>query len=65
MLLGLPAAVLSLPFRLLGAPGLLASTSLAANRWRTAALATPIVLIAMLVGTQAVRRSARSSTSRG
>ena len=54
LLLGLPAAALSLPFRLLGAPGLLASTSLAANRWRTAALATPIVLIAMLVGTQAV-----------
>ena len=53
-LLGLPAAAVSLPFRLLGAPGLLASTSLAANRWRTAALATPIVLIAMLVGTQAV-----------
>ena len=53
-LLGLPAAVLSLPLRLLGAPGLLASTSLAANRWRTAALATPIVLIAMLVGTQGV-----------
>jgi putative ABC transport system permease protein len=53
-LLGLPAAALSLPLRLLGAPGLLASTSLAANRWRTAALATPIVLIAMLVGTQGV-----------
>ena len=33
-----------------GAPGLLASTGLAANRWRTAALATPIVLIAMLAG---------------
>ncbi len=29
-------------------------TSLAANRWRSAALATPIVLIAMLVGTQGV-----------
>ncbi len=54
LLLGLPAAALSLPFKLLGAPGLLASTSLAANRWRTAALATPIVLITMLVGTQAV-----------
>ena len=33
-------------------PGLLASTGLAANRWRTAALATPVVLIAMLAGTQ-------------
>ena len=53
-LLGAPAAALSWPMRLLGAPGLLASTSLAANRWRTAALATPIVLIVMLVGTQGV-----------
>jgi putative ABC transport system permease protein len=54
VLLGLPTAALSLPLRFLGAPGLLASTSLATNRWRTAALATPIVLIAMLVGTQAI-----------
>ena len=53
-LLGAPAAALSRPMRLLGAPGLLASTGLAANRWRTAALATPIVLIVMLVGTQGV-----------
>ena len=64
-LLGLPAAALSLPFRLLGAPGLLASTSLAANRWRTAALATPIVLIAMLVGTQGVlQTSSQQHTER-
>ena len=48
-LLGLPAAILAAPLRALGAPGLLASTGLAANRWRSAALATPIVLIAMLV----------------
>jgi putative ABC transport system permease protein len=54
LLLGVPAALLSRPLRLLGAPGLLASTSLSANRWRTAALATPIVLITMLVGTQGV-----------
>ena len=54
VLLGLPAAALSLPFRLFGAPGLLASTSVAANRWRTAALATPVVLIAMLIGTQGI-----------
>ena len=54
VLLGLPAAALSLPLRWLGAPGLLASTGLAANRWRTAALATPVVLITMLVGTQAI-----------
>ena len=53
-LLGLPAAALALPLRRLGASGLLAGTSLAANRWRTAALATPIVLVAMLAGTQAV-----------
>jgi putative ABC transport system permease protein len=53
-LLGLPAALLAAPLRALGAPGLLASTGLAANRWRTAALATPILLIAMLAGTQGV-----------
>ena len=40
-----------------GASGLLASTSLATNRWRTAALATPIVLVAMLAGTQGVVQS--------
>ena len=50
----MPAAVLAWPLRRLGAAGLLASTGLAANRWRTAALATPIVLIAMLVATQGV-----------
>ena len=53
-LLGLPVALLSRPLRLLGAPGLLASTALAANRWRSAALATPILLIAMLVGSQGI-----------
>ena len=53
-LLGVPAALLSRPLRLLGAPGLLASTGPAANRWRSAALATPILLIAMLVGSQGV-----------
>ena len=64
-LLGLPAAALSLPLRLLGAPGLLASTGLAANRWRTAALATPVVLIAMLVGTQGVlQASSQEDTER-
>ena len=52
VLLGVPAAVLAWPLRRLGAAGLLASTGLAANRWRTAALATPIVLIGMLAGTQ-------------
>src|SRR3954447_25743946 len=51
-LLGLPAAVLAWPLRRLGAAGLLAGTGLAANRWRTAALATPIVLVAMLAGIQ-------------
>ena len=53
-LLGVPAALLAWPLRRLGASGLLASTSLAANRWRTAALATPIVLVAMLAGTQGI-----------
>ena len=53
-LLGLPAALLAWPLRRLGASGLLASTSLAANRWRTAALATPVVLVAMLAGTQGI-----------
>ena len=53
-LLGLPAAALARPLRALGPAGLLASTGLAANRRRSAALATPILLIAMLVGTQGV-----------
>ena len=51
-LLGFPAAILAAPLRALGASGLLAATSLAANRWRTAALATPIVLVVMLAGIQ-------------
>jgi putative ABC transport system permease protein len=51
-LLGIPAAALAAPLRRLGAPGLLAATGLSANRWRTAALATPIVLVAMLAGIQ-------------
>jgi putative ABC transport system permease protein len=53
-LLGVPAAAIALPLRRLGAAGLLAGTGLAANRWRTAALGSPIVLIAMLVGTMGV-----------
>ena len=53
-LLGLPAALLAWPLRRFGASGLLASTGLAANRWRTAALATPVVLVAMLAGTQGI-----------
>jgi putative ABC transport system permease protein len=56
-LLGVPAAVLAVPLRRLGAAGLLAGTGLAANRWRTAALATPIVLVTMLVGIQGVVES--------
>ncbi len=56
-LLGLPAAALGRPLRRLGASGLLAGTGLSANRWRTAALAMPIVLIAMLAGTQGVVQS--------
>ena len=57
LLFGVPAAVLAWPLRALGAAGLLASTGLAANRWRTAALATPVVLIAMLAGTQGLVQS--------
>ena len=46
-------------------PGLLASTGLAANRWRTAAIATPVVLIAMLAGTQGlVQHSDQRDTER-
>ena len=57
LLFGVPAAVLAWPLRALGAAGLLASTGLAANRWRTAAIATPVVLIAMLAGTQGLVQS--------
>ena len=56
-LLGIPAALLAAPLRRLGASGLLAGTGLAANRWRTAALATPIVLVAMLAGIQGIVES--------
>ena len=56
-LLGIPAAVLAAPLRRFGASGLLAGTGLAANRWRTAALATPIMLVAMLAGTQGIVES--------
>jgi hypothetical protein len=63
--LGLPTAALSLPLQAFGVTGLLASTSLAANRWRTSALATPIVLIAVLAGTQAlVQTSDQRNTER-
>ena len=55
--LGLPAALLAAPLRRFGAAGMLAGTGLAANRWRTAALATPIVLVTMLVGIQGVVES--------
>ena len=53
-LLGLPAAALARPLRAFGVTGLLASASLAANRWRTAALAAPILLVAVLAGSQAL-----------
>ena len=56
-LLGIPAAALAAPLRALGAPGLLAGAGLAANRWRTAALATPIVLVVMLAGIQGIVES--------
>ncbi len=56
-LLGIPAALLAAPLRRLGASGMLAATGLAANRWRTAALATPIMLVAMLAGIQGIVES--------
>ena len=56
-LLGCPRCAARAPLRALGATGLLASTGLAANRWRTAALASPIVLVAMLAGTQGIVES--------
>src|SRR4051794_7469181 len=56
-MLGIPATLLAVPLRRLGAPGLLAVTGLAANRWRTAALATPIVLVTMLAGVQGIVES--------
>ena len=60
-----PAALLSWPLRALGAPGMLASANLGANRWRTAALATPVVLIAMLAGTQGVVQSSDQRHTEG
>jgi putative ABC transport system permease protein len=60
--LGIPAAALARPLRCLGAPGLLASMNLSANRWRSAALAMPVVLILVLAGSQAVTRSAITAT---
>src|SRR3954454_23271271 len=56
-LLAIPAAVLAAPLRHLRASGLLAATGLAANRWRTAALATPIMVVAVLAGTQGIVES--------
>jgi putative ABC transport system permease protein len=55
LVLGFPAAALSFPLRAAGAaPGLLASTAMAANRRRVGAIAAPIVLVVALAGTQAV-----------
>jgi putative ABC transport system permease protein len=62
-LLGIPAALLAAPLRRLGASGLLAGTGLAANRWRTAALATPIVLVTMLAGIQGIVESSNQQHS--
>jgi putative ABC transport system permease protein len=55
LVLGFPAAALSFAPRAGGAaPGLLASTAMAANRRRVGAIAAPIVLVVALAGTQAV-----------
>jgi putative ABC transport system permease protein len=51
-LLGFPAALFGRPLRLLGATGLLAGTGLSTNRWRSAALAAPILMVTMLAGLQ-------------
>ena len=51
-LLALPAAALAFPLRRLGAVGMLAATGLATGKWRTAALAAPVMLVTMLAGTQ-------------
>lgn len=64
-LLALPAVLLSLPLRALRAPGMLASASVGANRWRTAALASPIVLITVLVATQGFLQASDRDNSRG
>ena len=64
-LLGLPAALLAAPAAR-ARPGRAAGEHrAAANRWRSAALATPIVLIAMLVGTQGVLADELAPRHRG
>ena len=55
LVLGGPAALLARPLRLMhGAQGLLASTAMSASRARAGAIAMPIVLITVLVGTGVV-----------
>jgi putative ABC transport system permease protein len=55
LVLGFPAAALSYPLRTVGgAPGLLASTAITANRRRAGAIAAPIALVVALAGTQAI-----------
>jgi putative ABC transport system permease protein len=61
--LGIPAALLAAPLGRVGASGLLAAAGLRANRWRTAALATPIVLVTILAGTQGVVESSNQRHS--
>ena len=68
LLLGVPAACWRGRCGCSVAAGLLASTGLAANRWRTAAIATPVVLIAMLAGhagARAAQRPARHGADDG
>ena len=55
VVLGFPAAALSYPLRTGGgAPGLLASAAITANRRRAGAVAAPIALLVALAGTQAI-----------
>ena len=64
-ILGLVAIAAAAPLRLLGVAGLLARRNLLTNRWRTAALATPVLLICALAGTQAiVQKSTERHTER-
>jgi len=62
--LGLLAAALSWPLRAgWGAPGLLASTAVAAHRRRAGAVAAPVVLIVAVTGTQAIVGTSTQATT--
>ena len=64
-LLGLPAALLARPLRALGPRGCWRAPGWRPTAGARAALATPIVLIAMLVGTQGVLATSSRQRHRG